>query len=66
MGDFANPQILGQGIRDYVANFLQNRYLVIGNVPLGAATGIILLVTVTFGTALVLALGRLRWRRSTP
>ncbi len=63
MGDFADPQILGQGIKDYLANFLQNRYLVIGNIPLGAASGVILLATVTVGTGLILVLGGGRRRR---
>jgi len=63
MGDFADPQILGQGVRDYLANFLQNRYLELGDVPQGAATGVILIVLVTLGAALILTLGRLRWPR---
>jgi ABC-type spermidine/putrescine transport system permease subunit I len=64
MGDFANPQILGQGLKDYLANFLQNRYLAIGNPPQGAATGVILIVVVTVGAGLILVLGRVRLRRS--
>jgi putative spermidine/putrescine transport system permease protein len=60
MGDFANPQILGQGLKDYLANFLQNRYLAIGNPAQGAATGVILIVIVTAGAGLILILGRVR------
>jgi ABC-type spermidine/putrescine transport system permease subunit I len=63
MGDFADPQILGQGLKDYLANFLQNRYLAIGNPPQGAATGVILIALVTVGAGLILALGRLRLKR---
>ncbi|MFN8223169.1 MAG: ABC transporter permease [Gaiellales bacterium] len=63
MGDFADPQILGQGLKDYLANFLQNRYLAIGNPPQGAATGVILIVLVSAGAALILLLGRARPRR---
>jgi putative spermidine/putrescine transport system permease protein len=63
VGDFADPQILGQGIKDYLANFLQNRYLAIGNPAQGAATGVILIVIVTVGAGLIVVLGRLRWRR---
>jgi putative spermidine/putrescine transport system permease protein len=63
IGDFADPQILGQGIKDYLANFLQNRYLAIGNPPQGAATGVILIALVTIGAGTILMLGRLRWRR---
>ncbi len=63
MGDFADPQILGQGLKDYLANFLQNRYLAIGNPPQGAATGVILIGLVTAGAGLILVLGRVRLRR---
>jgi putative spermidine/putrescine transport system permease protein len=63
MGDFADPQILGQGLKDYLANFLQNRYLAIGNPPQGAATGVILIALVTLGAGLILVLGRVRVRR---
>ena len=63
MGDFANPQILGQGLKDYLANFLQNRYLAIGNPPQGAATGVILIALVTLGAGLILVLGRGRLKR---
>jgi putative spermidine/putrescine transport system permease protein len=63
VGDFADPQILGQGIKDYLANFLQNRYLAIGNPPQGAATAVILIAIVTVGAGAILTLGRLRWRR---
>jgi len=63
MGDFADPQILGQGLKDYLANFLQNRYLAIGNPPQGAATGVILIGLVTAGAGLILVLGRLRLKR---
>ncbi len=63
MGDFANPQILGQGLKDYLANFVQNRYLAIGNPPQGAAAGVILIVLVSAGAALILILGRVRVRR---
>jgi putative spermidine/putrescine transport system permease protein len=66
MGDFADPQILGQGIKDYLANFLQNRYLSIGNPPQGAATGVVLIVVVTLGAGIILMLGRLRRPRRTP
>jgi putative spermidine/putrescine transport system permease protein len=66
MGDFADPQILGQGLKDYLANFLQNRYLAIGNPPQGAATGVILIGLVTLGAAFILVLGRVRVKRRSP
>lgn len=66
MGDFADPQILGQGIKDYLANFLQNRYLAIGNPPQGAATGVVLIVVVTLGAGIILVLGRVRRPRRIP
>lgn len=63
VGDFADPQILGEGVKDYLANFLQDRYLEIGDAPQGGATALIMLVLVTCGVAAILALGRLRVRR---
>jgi ABC-type spermidine/putrescine transport system permease subunit I len=63
-GDFADPAVLGQGVKDFLANYLQSRYLDIGDVPEGAATGLILIALVTVGAALILLLGRVRVRRS--
>ena len=54
MGEFADPAVLGQGVKDYVANFLQGRYLSIGDPPLGSAVGMILLASVA------------RWSRPPP
>ncbi len=64
MASFADPAILGRGLENFVSNFLQDRYLTLGNPPQGAAIGILLLVIVSLGTALILALGRPRTRRS--
>jgi putative spermidine/putrescine transport system permease protein len=64
MGDFADPQILGEGVKDYLANFLQNRYLEIGDAPEGGATALIILLIVTAGAATILGLGRVRRRRT--
>ena len=63
IGDFADPQILGEGVKDYLANFLQNRYLEIGDAPAGGATAFIILVIVTVGAATILTVGRMRRRR---
>jgi ABC-type spermidine/putrescine transport system permease subunit I len=60
MAAFADPAILGRGLQSFVSNFLQNRYLAQGNPPQGAAIGIILLMIVSLGTALLLAFGRPR------
>jgi putative spermidine/putrescine transport system permease protein len=60
MAAFADPAILGRGLQSFVSNFLQNRYLALGNPPQGAAIGIILLAIVSLGTALLLLLGRPR------
>ncbi|TPG29554.1 ABC transporter permease [Mycolicibacterium hodleri] len=62
MAAFADPAILGRGLQSFVSNFLQDRYLAVGNPPQGAAIGIILLVIVSVGTALLLTLGRPRRR----
>ena len=60
MGEFADPAVLGQGIKDYLANFLQDRYLAIGDPPLGAAVGMVLLLIVISGAGLLLTLSRVR------
>jgi putative spermidine/putrescine transport system permease protein len=60
MGEFADPAVLGQGVKDYVANFLQDRYLSIGDPPLGSAVGMILLASVIAGAGLILAVSRVR------
>lgn len=63
MAAFADPAILGRGLQNFVSNFLQSRYLTLGNPPQGAAIGIVLLVTVSLGTIAILTLGRPRKRR---
>lgn len=64
MATFADPAILGRGLMNFVSNFLQDRYLTLGSPPQGAAIGIVLLIIVSVGTALILALGRIRRRGS--
>ena len=58
MAAFADPAILGRGLKNFVSNFLQDRYLGLGNPPQGAAIGIVLLLIVSLGTAVILVLGR--------
>lgn len=60
MSSFADPLILGEGRNDFLANLLQDRYLNLGDAPLGAAIGIILLILVGAGFGATLALGRVR------
>lgn len=60
MAAFADPAILGRGLKNFVSNFLQDRYLGLGNPPQGAAIGIALLLIVSLGTALIIAVGRRR------
>jgi putative spermidine/putrescine transport system permease protein len=62
MAAFADPAILGRGLKNFVSNFLQDRYLGLGNPPQGAAIGILLLATVSLGTAAILLIGRGRRR----
>jgi putative spermidine/putrescine transport system permease protein len=64
IASFADPAILGRGLKNFVSNFLQSRYLTLGSPPQGAAIGIILLALVSLGTGLILALGRPRSGRS--
>ena len=61
MTEFAMPRILGLGRRPFVANTIQQIYLERGNLNLGAAFSVVLLVTVT---AMVLLLGVLGKDRS--
>ncbi len=63
MAAFADPAIIGRGLRNFVSNFLQERYLAVGNPPQGAAIGIVLMLLVTLGTMIILALGRAGRRR---
>jgi len=62
MAAFADPAILGRGLKNFVSNFLQDRYLGLGDPPQGAAIGILLLLIVSLGTAAILVLGRRRRR----
>jgi putative spermidine/putrescine transport system permease protein len=63
MAAFADPAILGRGLRNFVSNFLQDRYLGLGNPAQGAAIGVTLMLIVSVGTAVILLLGRARRRR---
>lgn len=63
MAAFADPAILGRGLKNFVSNFLQDRYLGLGNPAQGAAIGIALMLIVSLGTALILVVGRARRRR---
>lgn len=63
MAAFADPAILGRGLRNFVSNFLQDRYLGLGNPAQGAAIGVLLMAIVSLGTALILVIGRARRRR---
>jgi putative spermidine/putrescine transport system permease protein len=60
MSSYADPLILGEGRNDFLANLLQDRYLNLGDAPLGAAIGIILLILVAVGFGATIALGRVR------
>lgn len=66
MSSYADPLILGEGRNDFLANLLQDRYLNLGDAPLGAAIGIILLVLVAAGFGATIALGRVRIGRRGP
>ena len=57
MAAFADPAILGRGLKSFVANFLQDRYLITGNPAEGAAIGVLLLVLVSVGSFLIVVVG---------
>jgi len=63
MNEFANPALLGQGLRDYLGNLLYSTYLVLPNPYKGAALGMIMLVVILVGVGLITAVGRLLERR---
>jgi putative spermidine/putrescine transport system permease protein len=63
MTEFATPGLLGQGVRDYVANLVQSVVLGRDNVYLGSAIGLSLLVVVMVLVTAVLMLGQ-RSRRA--
>lgn len=60
MTEFANPSLLGQGVRDYVANLVQSVVLGRDNVYLGSAIGLSLLVIVMVLVTVLLVLGQTR------
>jgi putative spermidine/putrescine transport system permease protein len=63
MTEFATPGLLGQGVRDYVANLVQSVVLGRDNVYLGSAIGLSLLVLVMALVTVVLVVGQ-RSRRA--
>jgi len=63
MNEFANPALLGQGLRDYLGNLLYSTYLVLPNPYKGAALGMIMLVAILIGVGLITGVGRLLERR---
>lgn len=65
MAAFADPAILGRGLKSFVSNFLQDRYLTNGNPHEGAAIGILLLLLVSVGSFLIVRTGG-RGRRRDP
>jgi putative spermidine/putrescine transport system permease protein len=60
MTEFANPGLLGQGVRDYVANLVQSVVLGRDNVYLGSAIGLTLLVVVMILVTVLLLFGQRR------
>jgi putative spermidine/putrescine transport system permease protein len=60
MTEFANPGLLGQGVRDYVANLVQSVVLGRDNVYLGSAIGLTLLVVVMAIVTILLVVGQRR------
>lgn len=59
MNEFANPALLGEGVRDYLGNLLYSTYLILPDPYKGAALGIVMLVVIVLGVGLIVACGRL-------
>lgn len=57
MTEFANPGLLGLGVRDYVANIVQSVVLGRDNVYLGSAIGMLLLIVVMAFVVILLVVG---------
>jgi putative spermidine/putrescine transport system permease protein len=66
MTEFANPALLGAGLKSYVSNYLYSAYLQQDNAAEGATIGVILLVSVIIGVTIILTAGRLLSRRGRP
>ena len=64
MSSFADPAILGAGLHNFLANYLQNRYLNLGNPAQGAAIAVVMLVLMCLGFALFALLGGKRRTRN--
>ena len=60
MTEFANPGLLGNGVRDYVANLVQSVVLGRDNLYLGSAIGLTLLVVVMVCVTVLLLIGHRR------
>jgi putative spermidine/putrescine transport system permease protein len=58
MNEFANPALLGQGVRNFLGNFLYSTYLILPNPYRGAAVGVIMLAVIALGAGATLSLGR--------
>jgi putative spermidine/putrescine transport system permease protein len=57
MSSFADPAILGSGLNNFLANYLQDRYLNLGNPAQGAAIAVVMLVLMCAGFAVFALLG---------
>jgi putative spermidine/putrescine transport system permease protein len=57
MSSFADPAILGSGLNNFLANYLQNRYLNLGNPAQGAAIAVVMLVLMCLGFTVFALLG---------
>jgi len=56
--EFATPAMLGQGLRDYVANLVQRIVLERDNQYLGSALGVMLLLAVALTVTTIIAVGQ--------
>lgn len=61
MTAYATPALLGNGQYDFIANTIQLVYFSQSNQYLGSALGVLVLIAVTIGVAIIFWLGNARW-----
>jgi putative spermidine/putrescine transport system permease protein len=63
MTEYAIPDIVGAGLLPFAANAIQNTFFTEGDIVLGSALAVLLLVLVMAGVVVILGVGSIRGRR---